>query len=174
MANINLGHVPPADQLHDVLSYDTDLGELIWKRRSDRTAAWNSRYAGKAAGTRHSNGRQFVNLNGAIYPAHRLIWMMAYGSVPVEIDHINCRPDDNRLCNLRAATRVENARNRPVRRDSKAQAKGIYQAKSGRWCASIKEEGRKRHLGTFDTEDEAKAAFDGNAARLHGEFARLT
>jgi hypothetical protein len=35
---------------------------------------------------------------------------------------------------------------------------GVYQRKNGSWCARIASEGSWRHLGTFPTEEEAKAA----------------
>ena len=74
------------------------------------------------------------------------------------VDHINRDKLDNRSINLREATRSLNAAN-------KAPGVGVYKIVSARkgkekwvskrWSARY----RGRHLGTFDTEDEASSAY---------------
>lgn len=47
------------------------------------------------------------------YGAHRVVWFLHHGAWPFpEIDHINRDPSDNRIENLRCATRSDNMRNR--------------------------------------------------------------
>ena len=43
---------------------------------------------------------------------HRVAWMLTYGRLPKQIDHINGDKTDNRLCNLREVTRSENEANK--------------------------------------------------------------
>jgi len=54
----------------------------------------------------------------------------------------------------------------------KAKFRGISQArKSKRWRAKIVVEGKSIHLGTYDTPEEAAAAYDASARQHYGEYA---
>jgi len=91
----------------------------------------------------------------------------------IEGDHVNGDRLDNRRANIRPATRAQNARNTRRPRHSKAPFKGITVLPSGRWRAQIKVDGRRCHLGTYDTAALAHEAYCA-AARLHfGDFARM-
>ena len=43
-----------------------------------------------------------------------------------------------------------------------------------RWAACIRLDGRLRHLGYFDTPEEASAAYQQAAERLFGDFKRAS
>lgn len=69
-------------------------------------------------------------------------------------DHINGDTLDNRKSNLRSATNRQNTQNRHHNTTSKYP--GVhYKKQTGRWCASIRIEGKKVHLGYTDTEEGA-------------------
>lgn len=87
----------------------------------------------------------------------------------VEVDHIFGNKLDNRKQNLRAATRSENQRNRPAPRHNTSGHKGVSRHRqTGRWRAEIQVDKKRRHLGLFDTPEEAAAAY-AEAARAAGE-----
>jgi len=88
----------------------------------------------------------------------------------MEIDHINNDGLDNRITNLRLATRSENAANSRVQ-GSVSGIKGVQQNGSG-YMARIRADGRSIYLGTFRTIEEAVEARREAAARLHGIYAR--
>lgn len=106
---------------------------------------------------------------------HRLAWALHYGAWPKnEIDHINGVKSDNRLSNLREANRSENQRNVGKKASSSSQLKGAsFHKKHRLWRARIRHDGASLHLGWFNSEEAAHAAYAKAANRLHGAFARV-
>lgn len=91
---------------------------------------------------------------------HRQIMGLTRGD-GLEVDHINGDPRDNRRENLRLATRSEQGQNTRKRSGTKSQYRGVTEnVKPGRWKAQAKRGGRTIYLGTFDTEEEASAAYE--------------
>ena len=86
-----------------------------------------------------------------------------------EVDHRNGETLDNRRCNLRVCTRIENARNR--RLNEGRRFKGVYW-NGGNWLARIYVDSRMRTLGSFGDPAEAAHAYDAAAHKHFGEFAR--
>jgi hypothetical protein len=74
-----------------------------------------------------------------------------------EVDHINRDKTDNRLENLRWATRSINCLNTKVRKDSKTGVRAVYQT-NGRFRASYRINGKRYYTTTFDTVEEAVQA----------------
>lgn len=94
------------------------------------------------------------------------------------VDHADRDPLNNALGNLRIATFSQNLANRGKFRRNRLRGpcasryKGVSRSASGRrWRAQIGIGGRVVHLGTYDTEEEAAAAYDAAAAAEWGEFA---
>ncbi len=89
-------------------------------------------------------------------------------------DHVNRDGLDNRSGNLRNCTLRQNTFNQAGHRGSVSMYKGVYWKKDVRkWAATIKADGKRRHLGYFDSETDAAKAYDKAAAHLHGQFAAL-
>jgi hypothetical protein len=90
-----------------------------------------------------------------------------------QIDHINGIRDDNRPENLREASNAENQWNSRIKRHNVCGYKGVQIIPStGRWRARIRTNGHMRHLGCFETAEEAHLAYAEAADRFHGEFSR--
>ena len=86
-------------------------------------------------------------------------------------DHRNRDRTDNRRENLRFASSRENAANRSRRRNSNEQFVGVRRTASGKWQARVGERGR--HVGIFETAEDAARARDDAAREEFGDFATL-
>ncbi len=156
-----------AARVREVLDYSPDTGTFVWK------IFMNSRAPkGRQAGRIGTPGYYIIRLDGRDYLAHRLAWFYVYGSwPPEEIDHINGIPIDNRITNLRCATRGQNAANARRAKNNTSGFKGAYW-QHGRWQAIISVNKQRMSLGFFDSAEEAHAAYCSAAYKYFGEFAR--
>lgn len=101
--------------------------------------------------------------------AHRAIFLMHHGYLPNVVDHINRIKDDNRIENLRAATRAQNNRNKPAPKGYHTNPHGTGSGKV--FKTAIQFEGKSIHLGCFYTAEEAAAAYHAATIKYFGEFA---
>ena len=156
------------DELKEILDYDPETGIFRWKVSKNQHAK-----IGEVAGTLHPSGYRYVKINEKPYPEHRLAWLYVYGKWPEDmIDHINGFKDDNRIENLREATRSENFCNRTKYNNNTSGIKGVCWHKiSKKWQARIRINNKNKHLGLFDSPEEAYEAYCKAAKELHGEFA---
>lgn len=160
--------VPSYERVRELFDYRDD-GELI-RRTTVRFIARR----GTVAGTLSSGGYKRVCVDGLAYGVHQVIWLWHHGVWPAdEIDHVNCLRADNRIGNLREATKSQNARN--TRRPCTATGpyKGVTFA-HGRWQAQIGCDGKNLYLGLFDTAEEAHEAYRVAAVHHFGDFARVS
>lgn len=145
-----------ASLARELLDYDQSSGVFTWKvspRMSVRQGA--------KAGWVHPRGYTHINIKGRTYAAHRLAWLWVTGTWPDDqIDHINGERSDNRFANLRMCTGVENVQNTGIYRNNKSGYPGVgFHKASGRWRARIDRGNRQKHLGLFDTAEEAFQAY---------------
>jgi len=121
----------------------------------------------------HESGRGYLmtHVLGHSIAVHRLVWLWHHGSLPDGmIDHANGDRKDNRIENLRIVTAAQSVWNR-VR--SNPLGAGVSPNGHGRFVARLQQPGggEKIYLGTFDTAQEAAAAYIGASVITHGEYA---
>lgn len=123
-----------------------------------------------AQGYASRNSGSVLGLRKAIR-MHREILRTPKG---MDTDHINGNTLDNRRKNLRICTRAQNNTNTRVRKDNTSGFRGVtWHTYTRKWEAQININGKHTHLGLFKTPEEAALAYDQEAKKHHGEFARL-
>lgn len=143
------------EQVAEWLSYDPEIGEITWIKGPLR---------GRKAGT-VNHGYLQIKLFQRGYRGHRLAWLLHTGSWPEdEIDHIDRDPMNNKISNLRVACRTLNNRNKPA-------VGATYHKQRQKWVAQIKiGGGAKKHLGVFDTQEEASQAYFAAKEHYHPQI----
>jgi hypothetical protein len=154
--------------------YRPETGEFFWKKRPPRggTSCRVGDPAGSMQKTPSGSLRRVLFLKGKKIVAARAAYIMVHGSLDPSalVDHINGIPHDDRIENLRIASHVQNAWNK-VGRANATLGKGVAKDRKGRFKARITgPDGTKINLGTWDTEAEARAAYLGASAILHGQY----
>jgi len=145
------------DQLKELVHYDPETGVFYAKRTYKK---W---IAGRPVGTTRNTGYKQLCLFGKVYLAHRVAWFYVHGAWPTHgLDHINRDRGDNRIANLREATQAQNHQNRSGVRGFSRSA-----AKSERWVAQICVNKKTVNLGSFATQEEARAAYAAAKLMLH-------
>lgn len=119
----------------------------------------NKRFGYRYFGTR-------INGKTKILRYSRMIFLFHKGYLPKEIDHKNRIKLDDRIENLRPATRSQNCANRIFKR---ALPKGVYKNQSG-FYSMITVKNKVKYLGRFKNKKEASLAFNKEHSRIHGSF----
>ena len=141
-------------------------GKLFWKVNRKRIKA------GTEAGTIHSNGRKQVILNGKQYRVHRVIFAIYYGYLPSEIDHIDGNPLNNKIENLREATRSLNMKNTKIRKNNTSGIKGVYWNKIlKKWSVQLNINGKVKGFGSYFDKEIARFIIQTMRNKYHKEFA---
>lgn len=153
-------------RLLELLHYDPTTGLFSWKVQNSNRIKIGSLCLNK---DRHGYIR--IRLDNQLYWAARLAWFYTHGVWPQhDIDHINGIRDDNRISNLREATRSQNLANRKPKHNG---PKGVtFVKRTGKWVASVAKNRVVVFHKYFETKEEAKRAYLEAAKLYHGEFAR--
>ncbi|WP_312740473.1 HNH endonuclease [Cedecea neteri] len=156
-----------AEILKEHLHYDPETGAFTWiKKRRGRMQP------GDAAGAINSHGYVKIHLLGKVFSAHRLAWLIYYGEWPPEdIDHIDRNKSNNRIDNLRKASRSMNSANVGIKSHNTSGYKGVsFNKEWGKWFAQIIVRGKKKFLGYYESPEKASEAYKSEARKAFGEY----
>ena len=158
-------------RLAEVLNYDPETGEFRW-RVTDRM-----RKAGAVAGNVNNRGYVKIMVDGTLYAAHRLAWFWAHGEWPDgEIDHMNRCPGDNRIGNLRVVTAAANRQNQGgAHKNNRLGARGVtLNPRTGKYIVQITVNGKTHSLGSHETLEGAKSAYECGRKTYHPHKVEVT
>lgn len=167
---------------HDYFTYDEATGSLIWKPRPSwmfpDTRSWatfNSRSAGKVAGTLGADGYIEVGRRQFRVKAHRVIIEMTDG-MPLapgeQVDHIDGVRSNNKRGNLRRCTPSQNSMNSRAKKSISGLKWARWYKPYGKYLSEVQKNGKRYFLGYFDTAQEAHDVAAEKAKELHGQFFR--
>jgi hypothetical protein len=144
-------------------------GNIFWKKgrggrsKNDPIGSFHNGY--KRFETRHHKKRKN-------YLVHRVIYVMHHGFVPEFIDHIDGDRANNKIENLRQATKSQNAYNKKLRSDSVSGYKGVHFDKIKKiWYAKLFKDGKSVFFSINDDAIKSAIAYDWAARHYFGEFA---
>ena len=156
--------LPPQRELVQLFEYHSS-GVITSKY------AKSNRRIGAIVGVKNRYGYLAAKLNRKTYYVHRLIWTICNGSIPegFDIDHINGNRSDNRIENLRLVTRQGNNQNlQHAKSNSKTKLLGVcFKKSSQKFVAQIRENGKYKHLGLFNTALEAHEVYLKRKREIH-------
>lgn len=154
-------------RLKELMHYDPNTGVFTW-----RVAPRRSRLKkGDAAGSYDAKGARQIKIDGQTYRAHRLAWLYVHGIWPaVLLDHVNGKPGDNRLRNLREATYSQNAMNQAAQKDGTSGAKNVYH-QAGKWVVRMRAQGHDLYFGRYDDLELAELVAVEARDKYHGVYA---
>lgn len=141
---------------------DKDLADITWTLHKSRKICY---------ALHHQD-------NAIAIKMHRLILERMEDGKPLqedeEVDHVDGNGLNNQRHNLRRATPSQNAMNRGIRSDNTTGSKGVtWEQSSQKYRVRIAVNGRRFHVGRFDSLEEATRAYEEKARELHGKFANL-
>ena len=141
-------------------------GALYWKIFTNPRAPIGA----KAGNFNKHNQRWYVRVNKIRYLEHRLIFLYHHGFLPSEIDHIDTDRLNNRIENLRPATKSENQQNKPLQINNTSGVKNV-RYKDGKWRVDIKVNRKQIYIGRFDDLELASLVATMAREKYHGVYA---
>ena len=155
------------EEAHRLFEYKD--GVLFWK---ELVTTKTGNRIGEVAGYIHPTGYRLISVHGHQYKAHRLAFLYHHGYMPEFVDHINNVKDDNRIENLRAATRAQNNHNRIEQKNNTSGVKGVSKLKnSPNWRCRISYGGKLHERGGFESKELATEFIKLWREMAHGAFA---
>lgn len=157
-----------------------DEGRLDWalvreslKYNPDTGNFTSALHAGvKVRGFIGDNGYLRISFNKKTFFVHRLAWFWVHGKWPeFDIDHINGNPSDNRLVNLREASRARNTHNQRIGKANTSGARCVSWSRNAKkWVIQITRFGHKFNLGTHSDKEKAIQLANEFLRKSDGEF----
>jgi hypothetical protein len=136
-----------------------DLNKFKWHALFD---GYNY-YAGRSS--------EYINGKRKTIKMHTVIMNTPKG---MEVDHIDGDGLNNTKKNLRICTHSQNSKNQGLRKNNTSGFKGVYQDKIyKKWIAKINIDGKRIHLGRFNTKEESYEKYCQACKKYHKKYFKL-
>ena len=153
-------------QVQDLFDYRD--GELFWKNPPGYRFK-----AGQRVGFLRPDGYRQVSIDRKKHLEHRVIFLLHHGYLPEYVDHIDGDKANNRIENLREATRSENQHNRGAASHNTSGHKGVYWDNcTGKWRGKVTKHKKQYFTSVSEDIQEVIIAVEKLRQQLHGAFAR--
>lgn len=154
------------ERVNELLEYRD--GQLFWKVHPR-----GRKLKGLPSGNKDSKGYLQTTIDGRLHFNHRLIFLMHHGHLPTCVDHIDGNPANNRIENLREASRRQNSWNQARTRNTASGVKGVtWQERNKKWKVRVMVSGVSHYCGLFEDIELAELVAEEARNKYHGEFAR--
>lgn len=177
----NQKRLPPLEYLRECFDFDAENGLVLWRVRprhhfpSNRGhRIFNAKHAGKPAGSiDKSTGHVQVLLSyhghRQKYQLRRIAWSLCHNQrLPKDMEVIHTEGDKLSLVARYLKAKPIGACNQNHKSHQGSSSSYVGVCKAGkRWKAQIHADGENHHLGYFDTEEAAHAAYLEAKLRLH-------
>jgi hypothetical protein len=145
-------------RLKELYNYQPN-GSLTFAVRSS-----NRVRVGDTVGALSHKGYLHTTIDGQKQYLHRMVWVWHNGPIPegLQVDHINGVKGDNRIENLQLLNNRQNvAKGMAVWKPGGLPAGVRWKPNRCKFYAAIHDQaiGKQRHLGSFNTAEEASAAY---------------
>jgi len=152
--------------LEQAYTYDLKTGAFT------RNFSEGGEKAGAQAGYVNTQGYISLGYRKKHLLAHRVAYLFTVGKWPEkQIDHIDGDRKNNKWVNLREATGSQNGFNAKRRKDNNTGVKCVRKIESsGKYRVLIRADKKAKHIGCYNTLDEAESAAKAARAGMHGEF----
>lgn len=160
------------ERLNQICDVFPETGQIFWREPTGKRASF---LRGKLAGhSGHAFGYVMICIDGVDYKRHRLVWFAVHKKWPAEeLDHINGDRADDRIENLREASKAQNMWNAKTPVTNVSGRKGVswYEPRKC-WRVTIRVNGKPIYGGKFKSLEAAKGARERLEKKYHGSFSR--
>jgi len=143
-------------------------GKLYLREKLQTTRIFGSEFTG---------GYLQATFKGKQQGIHRHVYENFTGLIPkgFDVHHLNYCRTDNRLENLEPRTHCDNCAERQIQKNNTSSVIGVcFHTKSGKWRANNQSThlngGKRKHIGYFNTKEDAGLARDLYVINNHLEY----
>lgn len=156
---------PTQERLKELFEYKDGL--MIRKTRPSIRS-----FVGQVVGCPDPEGYLRVSVDKRQYLLHRLVYLFHHGYLSEFLDHADGNRANNKIENLRPASKYQNILNSKIRSDNTSGVKGVcWNARKRKWFAKIYVNKKSLNLGYFDDIELADLVVYEARVIYHKEYA---